>query len=1245
MGTNPLLANALDLDRWADTRESQGAFPELMRRLLAQTPGITNIDIRAHEGTAAPGWDGTATSDGSSFLPKGELRFEFGTNKQPKTKADDDYEKRVEKVTGKSDEIFVFATPRNWAGAASWAEIRRREEVFASVEAYDAHRLEGWLQSIPAVHYWLSEKLGKPVSGVQTLTSWWEGFRGNCTIKVPPDFHTAGRHNESERLMQLLGRQGTVPTVQAVWRNDTLAFCHAVLLQEDRTELERTLVVSNPEAWRYLAMQASPLILIPVFDNPDIGIALNNGHSVIRPIAEVNTGRNDVNSIKLSKIDRHIGYGLLVGTGLERSFADKLSALSRRSMSSFYRCISLDLHRSQPEWAKDRGTVAVLAPLALVGTWDADHSGDRDAISNFVNEEVDEINLLLDELLDKYPLDPPFIRSGGRWRMVDAVDAAALLLPKLSESHTACWKKFAEFVLTCEDPLEGLSFKEAVIAQCDARKSLVSSPLRQGVARSLVLAATSSKQTGRMRSIGQGVDEIVTSLLSAVLHDGSGRVLNHLAPYLPFLAEASPRLFLQFFDDGLIGEMSVMTLLFQSAEFNVLNSSVSVHSFLMAIECLCWSPDFFGKAVRLAVLLTDLAPNQKVRDECLDTLDKVLSIRTRMSAASQNDKKIIVRWALDEYPGVGWDLVKRMLSHEGIMVCPYEPIYRDWDVSKSDLDVGEVELLIHELLQMMLLFAEYVLERWLCLLSVLEVISREDRLKLAELLEETIDQGVWCADDLFEIWSVIGSIVRQCQASPWVFRSLSVEELQPFIDIMNKIEPCDYPRRFAWLFDYEARVVVFGLSVFDDGYSECLRDMRSDAMRTVAGWGVEQLRFLVQEVKDPVVAGFYIAMEAPELESEILTWLDDESAGLYRAASGFVRYVAAERGIPWVREVLKSSFLTRDGRMRFVAALPAEKVYWELVGEFESFLVQGYWENMNVTMIKREDREGVGDLLLKRGCISQAIVLFWWMLHDGPEPTPKRVVEALVRLIDASDQVGVPDLSNKAAELLAWLERVEPTPPELPMLEFQYFDYVPNCEPSNALYEYLGSNSGEFAQLVLGVFLDDSSGSSEEMYRVYKQRCFTVLYQWKRLPGLYDDGTVDGAHLANWVDDVRQLLRADGGERDYDGLIGEVLASSPDGKDGMWPVEAVRDLIESLKNPRLECGLFRGRLNRRGVTFRGVYEGGDQEAGLAARYRAQAREMDARWPRTAALLRGLAEKYEKEADQENAEAEQLGDQD
>ena len=361
MGTNPLLASAVDLDRWADTLESRGAFPELMRRLLAQTPGITNIDIRAHEGTAAPGWDGTATSDGSSFLPKGELRFEFGTDKQPKTKADTDYKKRVEKITGKSDEIFVFVTPRNWAGAASWTKERRQEGAFASVEAYDAHRLEGWLQSTPAVHYWLSEKLGKPVLGAQTLTSWWAQLRRNCTIEVPPEFHSVGRSNESERLMQLVSRDGTVFTVQALWRNDAVAFCHAVLLEKDHTELERTLVVSNPEAWRYLAMQSSTLILIPVFDNADIGLALENGHRVIHPVPVVNESRDDGDIVRLPKIDRRGGSTLLNGAGLDYSSADKLSSLSRRSMSGFYRRISVDKKRRQPEWAKDRKTVSVLA--------------------------------------------------------------------------------------------------------------------------------------------------------------------------------------------------------------------------------------------------------------------------------------------------------------------------------------------------------------------------------------------------------------------------------------------------------------------------------------------------------------------------------------------------------------------------------------------------------------------------------------------------------------------------------------------------------------------------------------------------------------------------------------------------------------------------------------------------------------------------------------------------------------------
>ena len=123
---------------------SRQLFPELMRRLFAQTPGVTNLEIRVREGTSAPGWDGVATSTGSAYLPAGELRCEFGTNQKVKPKADSDYAKRAKELGAEASKyVYVFATPRNWPSGQKWVEERRAERKFADVKVIDAHTLEG----------------------------------------------------------------------------------------------------------------------------------------------------------------------------------------------------------------------------------------------------------------------------------------------------------------------------------------------------------------------------------------------------------------------------------------------------------------------------------------------------------------------------------------------------------------------------------------------------------------------------------------------------------------------------------------------------------------------------------------------------------------------------------------------------------------------------------------------------------------------------------------------------------------------------------------------------------------------------------------------------------------------------------------------------------------------------------------------------------------------------------------------
>ena len=460
-----------------------------MRRLLAQTPGVTNIDIRAREGTAAPGWDGTATSDGSSFLPKGELRFEFGTNQQPKSKANEDYNKRADEIVGKSDEIFVFATPRNWAGAAEWAKERSSENKFASVEAFDAHRLEGWLQSTPAVHYWISEQIEKPVSGAQTLTSWWEQLRRNCKIEVPPEFHTAGRDNELERLMHLLGLKRTVPTVQSAWRNDALAFYHAVVLHENEKILEKTLLVHDADSWDKVTCQLDPLLLIPMFDDPDIGLAQSRGHNVVQIVDDSSYILDRDNGIRLPKISREVAARVLRRGEFASLDIDKMVALARRSMSAFYRAISRDPKIRRPEWSMNAEIARVLVPLMLVGAWEFEHVGDCRAIEELVGVSNEEINALLEDLSERYQSNAPFVRSGGRWSSVDPLGAADLMFHKVSKQHVSGWEDLVNRVVLSEMRRVAMRRGCTTAEQVAQNIGALSATLQRHVMRSLPLVS------------------------------------------------------------------------------------------------------------------------------------------------------------------------------------------------------------------------------------------------------------------------------------------------------------------------------------------------------------------------------------------------------------------------------------------------------------------------------------------------------------------------------------------------------------------------------------------------------------------------------------------------------------------------------------------------------------------------------------------------------------------------------------
>ena len=102
--------------------------------------------------------------------------------------------------------------------------------------------------------------------------------------------------------------------------------------------------------------------------------------------------------------------------------------------------------------------------------------------------------------------------------------------------------------------------------------------------------------------------------------------------------------------------------------------------------------------------------------------------------------------------------------------------------------------------------------------------------------------------------------------------------------------------------------------------------------------------------------------------------------------------------------------------------------------------------------------------------------------------------------------------------------------------------------------------------------------------------------------------------------------------REYmaDQQIGQILANSPVGADGIWQCEPVCDLRDAHVSRHIGIGFTTGKYNLRGVVSRGVFEGGGQERSLSDKYREDASKITARWPFVANLLRQLAASYESE---------------
>ena len=1251
-----------EIDHWADLPGTSHQLPGLIRRLiLATVPTPTLLDMPSGSSVWLSGWDGQITiPKGNPWAPAGASVWEISTEKNTKGKADRDYRKRTDDPQGVDtvNTTFVFVTPRRWSGKHDWITQRQKEKKWADVRALDASDLAAWLEQAPAVAEWFGRLIGKlPTLGYIPLVEWWERWSSVSAPNISPDLVIAGRGEAADALAQWAQQAAAFYYLKGYTRDEAIAFLAALAQSAPdgwgAALMAKAIVVENFDAWRSLERHSTPLVLIRNFDAEVAPqIAVNSGHHVLTPLYEAEDPRG--NGRELPRPGRDETVQALTNLGISKERAHSLTRQSARRLSVMRRLLIEDTGGIPPEWASPQA-YPWLPALVLIGQWDGNNAGDTAIISEITGQSYDKIERNIADLM--LTSEPPFNKVGDLYRLICHEEAWHLLAPRLIPSEVKHFESIVAKVLGAESPEFETPAAGPYLASIQNKALAHSKTIRDGVARSLALLGTHPKRARNADAAAYLPARVVAAALSA----GKGwQIWATLSPQLPALAEAAPEAFLEAVEQNLIKHHATSSNLF--APGDLLFSGTSHTGLLFALERLAWSDVHFSRVAMLLAQLAAIDPGGRISNRPAESLASIFRPWIRFSEASDDQRLECLRTLLARHPQTGWRTLVAVhpTIHDNV-VGREPPYWRPWaQDGASNPTVMEHCAFIAATEKLLLENVGSDVARWLDLLPILPFLSADGRQRAITQLSQQIP-AMRENPSSNEFRDKLRSELHRHHSYPDTYWALSAEDLEPLDAVYRELMPPDSARAYAWLFNSlrpdlpeDNHRSYHEEDNWAAYYLERVETERQTAVQsTYEIGGVNAIMEMTDTVHHPDILGYSIARSLePGLALDLaLQHAGSEHEKRRMLAKGILFATFGQSNWTTLDDVIKRCKVDSSNSAAvaeiYLAAPPNLEIWQHLTGE-EPAVQTAYWQSLNTLRIPRDDGEAADYAIPQLLAVGRSLDAADWLPHNhSSDATVLAVLTALPRDLETADfsKEDANMLPYNINQLLEKLDLSEKVSDEtIAALEIQLLGLMKERRHNMALHREVARRPDYFADLISMAYkrADGRDESVEdEQTREHRARfAFEILFDLRVPPGLTAEGTIDSETLSVWVGEAQRLCK----ERDREDIgnqqIGQMLANTPSGSDGVWPCEAVRDLLEQTRSHHIKLGIVVGTANLRGATMRGLFDGGQQERSLSDKYRADAQKITAKWPFTAQMLGEIASSYDEEAkwhDQRSAE--------
>lgn len=1239
------LIKAIDIQHWADTKESEKLMPELMRRLIhASIRDITRISFPNEDCVDLPGFDGILeTSFSNPYVPIGKSAFEIGTDKKQKKKADHDYNKRTREISDeeKADTHFVFVIARKWKVARNWEKERNGEGKWKSVRVLTAVELEDWLSHYPSVAAWLAYKMGLIINDarIECLEEFWARWSVNIDgLALNSDILTGGREQEAEKVVGCASNPNLV-CVESASSEESLAFAVVSLLENGNHEmLDRAVIAHDERTLEFLVKNCDNFVVISKYRSDNVAFGVQNNHNSII-IASYTSGANhQIDTIELPAHDYHKFQKSLETSGFSESQAMRIAVDTGRDIAVLRRNLKFDA--TAPAWLKRDDLIDVI-PAIMMGRWNEDCQGDKEIMKSLTGKDYEDYSPLLQKwlLLD----NSPFGRIKNSWHLVSPLDTFLDVKNYITDSIFDRIKQALNTVMADIDPnaMQRTDPNSFTYTLGDRKYS---GQIRNGLCLTLILLALYGD------GMQEKVDRAVTDILKST--DYQWWLTYMIGDEVSFLAEASPKAFLSYIEEDLKKEDSLMKKLFtpvKKQSFISLPYKVTHTHILFALEMLAWDPAYLIRVGNILAQLSTIENESNVTNKPINSLVDIFRLWFPKTSVNAQGRADALETLYRKNPTVIFKVCVMLATRWDSQHVSYSLRVSRWrmkEIVTFRRVLGyEFTVVLKKVCELIISKANPNQEEAVQILGI--AMDNAVPMEFRNALRSHLMKNEMCFRGNKSFYRELMDKINRFKnypSAPW--RILDTE-LSEWEELLDKVVPANIMDRLEYLFDNRLHNIpdIHKISDYTEQYNKEMQ-LRLDAVNSIVeAHGVEAFVAYAKGLENPSNAFRAFAMRDDAIDYFDMVFIEaKKNLEQYRFMKEFFAGIAGKN---WDAYVERMKNHIQDDALWF----PLVSVYgcqpvWDFVDSLDEKQQAAYWSRVGNFEIPPSKVNYLLEHFEKYGILNNIVSILYHVVKNPDHYSLKQipVLDYTLKIMPQINRNVRDNYSYELKEVLEWVESQEDVSDEVIMkLEMPYVLALSGSLSDWKLYDIILNSPQFIADLVDCIYLSEDPEKRAEEENIIKQDenrsalarlGYHILSEFHSMPCTDKDGTIREDELREYVKTLREIGTDKKKLKMTDLTIGQLLAHCPKITTEYPPV-IICDIIDGADSESM-CDGFRTELyNRMGSTVRMPYDGGYIEHNRSERFMEFAKQMQFKYPAMSKIYQDLSDEYNVEAIRED----------